>query len=94
MKTADDRAYIEALSLLDGLSRVWEWSISKYGDWYHCVISSDGLKHEPVYTSQNQPRECARDLLACVRFAYEQYQRGENLPMIAHEQAETEAGEM
>jgi hypothetical protein len=68
-------SYEEAISTLNSLPLGWEWGLTKYSQWYHCVISNDGLKHEPVYT---QDANCDRtDLLKVVRSAYEAYRAGE-----------------
>lgn len=77
----------QALDLLLQLPEGWEWSVSKHGQWWHIVIRNDGLKHEPCYTSAeiskgskypNTPE--SRSLLACTRFAYREYLKGEKLP--------------
>lgn len=66
----------EALTILEGLADGWEWNLSKYGKWYHCVIRNDGLRHEPCYTSQNA--EFKDDILKVVQYVHEEYLKGEN----------------
>lgn len=81
--------HIKAMEILESLPQGWEWSISKTGDWYYCIIRNDGLIHEPVYTSAGmspkQPKRGfvsldtpeSRDILCHVQFAYDEYVKGE-----------------
>ena len=72
--------YQEAIAILESLSPDWEWSVSKYGRWYHVLIKNDGLRHEPCYTNalESSTPEGRTDLLESVQCAYKAYQQGEN----------------
>lgn len=82
--------HLKAMELLESLPEGWEWSVSKRGPWYYCVISNNGLVHEPVYTSASLSSKAlkkrgpvnlntpeSRDILCHVKEAYENYLKGE-----------------
>jgi hypothetical protein len=92
--------HITAMALLESLPKGWDWSVHKTGDWYYCVIRNDSLHHEPVYTSASISEKAlkkrgpvnlntpeSRDMLCCVREAYDNYVKGEIVAPLARETA-------
>lgn len=82
--------HAQAMALLESLPEGWDWSISKHGPWYYVLIRNDGLRHEPFYNSDaiseaalkkkgkvNLDTPERRDILSCVRAAYDAYLKGE-----------------